>query len=289
MGKTEVASSASPLFNTHFTFDVEVDATGPTNLELMLELRSRRPFSSEHVDQPASIVPDEDDDAYDPTLGIAVVDVNMYRKQQKQSIDLPVTGLLTNGTQATGAITISLLWLHDLPLLLQQHRDFLQRSASGTVAEKDTNPLHGITFSRLVVEVKQAQQVVWPTAIPPRAELRAAFVRLHVQDSMAETEQIPVGEALGWGMNFTFDIEQTETFSEDCLHLSLHCTFAQPGVVESQEECLGSLMLPLASLSDQRRKVGWFSLQPAGASTSTSAGQVQLSMLWLHDLSALSQ
>ena len=35
-------------------------------------------------------------------------------------IDIPLAGLLANGTQATGSVRLSLLWMHDLPLLLRQ-------------------------------------------------------------------------------------------------------------------------------------------------------------------------
>jgi hypothetical protein len=31
-----------------------------------------------------------------------------------------LAGLLANGTQATGSVRLSLLWMHDLPLLLRQ-------------------------------------------------------------------------------------------------------------------------------------------------------------------------
>ncbi len=37
-----------------------------------------------------------------------------------EQIDIPLAGLLANGTQATGSVRLSLLWMHDLPLLLRQ-------------------------------------------------------------------------------------------------------------------------------------------------------------------------
>jgi hypothetical protein len=120
--------------------------------------------------------------------------------------------------QATGTIKLSLWWLHDLPALLRQHQEFKQQqrlaaqlnlspnwlastnggTSHGQAVEQD--PLQGIQFAKLIVEVRGAHQIQWPRLEGPVVEVRSCYVRLEMQDSIADTETAPAGDEINWGM-----------------------------------------------------------------------------------------
>jgi hypothetical protein len=241
----------------------------------------------------------------DLPLGVVLVNLKDFRDQRKTTLELPFAGILPNATPSSGTITLSLMWLHDLPVLLRQHQQFIQQQRMearlGPNAAKfmdpsfriESDPLQGIVFSKLIVEVKEANQVFWPHLDGSIQEIKSAFIRLEVQDSITDTEHTSISDHVTWGMNFTFEVAPNEESRNDCMHLSLYCTalvrFADR--LDTRELCLGSLSLPLSSLLDQKRHIGWFPLQPESespsAGTNMPAGQVHLSLLWLHDLQQL--
>ena len=134
--------------------------------------------------------------------------------------------------QATGTIKLSLWWLHDLPALLRQHQEFKQQqrlaaqlnlgpnwlAASTTVAAasgsqpqgqgqalglglgQEQDPLQGIQFAKLIVEVRGAHQIQWPRLEGPVVEVRSCYVRLEMQESIADTETVPAADEINWGM-----------------------------------------------------------------------------------------
>ncbi len=128
MGKTDVAANcARPTFNTNFTFDIEPEeddeelfedsadpnlppsaaksAAAASKLELLIELRSRQPLSE---DAPTTPAPpgsggdeDEDDEQWDPVLGMAIVRLADYCDQQKRTVRVEMFEFVSTGIVQT--------------------------------------------------------------------------------------------------------------------------------------------------------------------------------------------
>jgi hypothetical protein len=247
---------------------------------------------------------------------MVTVKLEDFKDQQKRTVDLPLAGLLANATQATGTIKIALLWLHDLPLLLRQHQEFVARRRraslrrqSGSVLDTPlaADPLQAVSFSKVMVELREARDIIWPEVRPPLHSLRSCFCRLELSASSADSEGVavpsqtpedddedselaidsPERRRVAWGMNFTFEVEPPSSQHAESLRVSLICSavLRLSDHMEVREMCLGVVTVPLSTLVDQRRHTGWYPLHAVGQED--EMGSVNLSLLWLHDLAKL--
>ncbi len=318
-GETEPIRSQAPFWNTNFCFDVlgtrDVLAADPS---AMLPYSPEAPPNDRLV---VSVWSEAAEDGADH-LGQVVIPLGSLRNQFRVVTWLQMQGPGADGRPASGSVQLSLLWLHNIPTLLQSLRDITL--SDPTRAE---HVLSQINFSKLILDVIEARGlnlaggnkkftsrgllsgtsgVEDSIAVDPEASA-VPFVVVDFQNAQVNTDPAksmrshissPV-----WNINFTFDVS-----ADDGLMARVRVYSHEPLPGAEGEEpffepilddsfLLGELVLNLEDFADQAKHVQWFPLYPPGEAPSSrhaqkrkpvsDNGAILLSLLWLYDLRAL--
>ena len=272
LGQTEFSvNTANPEFNTNFIFavDTRVDPeTGSVPLELIVELRSRLIESQTSNPKPFDICSDEDLDL-DPVLGLVVLDIKKFENQTKSQMTLPLAGLLQNGRQATGEITLTIWWLKDLLSYFEMHREQLKSlDESGLL-----DVFRGIFVSSLLVNIVSLQL---NNSIFLNCDL---CIQMEFQGVTITSENKKFIETINFDLKSVFDADDEESY----LNFSLVCNFGS-----GNPECVGTLAIPIAILLHQEPRMQWFDLNATEAFSNRSrslesAGKICVWLFWIKE------
>lgn len=275
-GETEaVHGTNAPEWTTSFCFDVD-----PTRLAAA-ESGASDDITDSHLAITVCSRNDNGDDAdaeNDPLLGSVVIPLADLAGQSPRTAWYPLHGRVGSG-RATGAVQLSLLWLHDLASLVTD--------TPGRTGPELERTFASIELNRLFVTVANATRLNFdPPANGQTTDRRLSGAGLWVTVTLqGESVTSPEGRltsvsspgsvaAFDW--SHSFDVDADESPSDLFLELAIHRAEGR------HHTLVGVARMPCQKLLDQRTRT--IACEVQHPERGTHVGIVHFTVLWLHDI-----